>query len=77
MLDIILGNNNAVKIMLHIYHYGEIYPTAIAKDYNTSLSPVQKQLEKFENSGILISKLSGKTRVYSFNKKNPLSRPFI
>lgn len=77
MLDQILGSQTAQKIFLHIYHHGESYPSAVAKDFNISLGQVQRQFDRFETAGILISKLSGKTRVYQFNKKNTLTTPFI
>ena len=77
MLEKILGSDTAMKIMLHLIHYGEIYPSAVAKDYEISLSAVQKQFERFEEAGILVSKLIGKTRIYLFNKKSPTVKPFI
>jgi DNA-binding transcriptional ArsR family regulator len=77
MLEKILGSETAMKIMLHLIHYGEIYPSAVARDYQISLSAVQKQFERFEDAGILVSKLVGKTRVYLFNKKSPITKPFI
>ncbi len=77
MLDKILGSDTAMKIMLHLIHYGEIYPSAVAKDYQISLSAVQKQFERYEESGILVSKLVGKTRIYFFNKKSPTVKPFM
>lgn len=77
MLDKILGSEIAMKIMLHLVHYGEIYPSAVAKDYEISLSAVQKQFARFEEAGLLVSKLVGKTRVYLFNQKSPITKPFI
>ena len=77
MLDKILGSDSAMKIMFHLIHYGEIYPSAVAKDYQISLSGVQKQFQRFEEAGILVSKLVGKSRVYLFNKKSPVVKPFI
>jgi hypothetical protein len=77
MLDQILGSETAQKIFLHLYHYGESYPSAVAKDFNMSLGQIQRQFERFENAGILISKLSGKTRIYQFNKKFSLTAPFM
>ncbi len=77
MLEKILGSATAMKIMLHLIHYGEIYPSAVAGDYKISLSAVQKQFERFEEAGVLVSKLVGRTRVYFFNKKFPVTRPFI
>ena len=77
MLDKILGSETAMKIMLHLIHYGEIYPTAVARDYEISLNGVQKQFQRFEEAGILVSKLVGKSRVYQFNKKSPVVKPFM
>lgn len=77
MLDKILGSETAMKIMLHLIHYGEIYPSAVAKDYQLSLSGVQKQFQRFEDAGILVSKLVGKSRVYLFNKKSSTVKPFM
>ena len=77
MLDKILGSEIAMKIMLHMMHYTEIYPSAVANDYKISLSAVQKQFARFEEAGILVSKLVGRTRVYMFNRKLPTARPFM
>lgn len=77
MLDKILGSKTAQKIFLHLYHYGESYPSAVAKDFNVSLSQVQRQFDRFEDTGLIISKLMGRTRVSQFNKKNTLVKLFI
>lgn len=45
--------------MLDLFHYGEVYATGMAKDLGVALSPVQRQLEKFEAAGLLISKMVG------------------
>lgn len=76
MLDKILGSKTAQKIFLHLYHNGETYPSAVARDFKITLSQVQRQFDRFEDTGIIISKLSGRTRVYQFNKKNTLVKPF-
>jgi predicted transcriptional regulator len=70
MLELIFGNKTAVKILLHIYHYGEIHASGIANDYNIALTPILKQLERFELAGVLISKEIGRSRLYSFNPKS-------
>ena len=70
MLDLLLGSKTAKKLFLHLYHHGESYPTAVAKDMNISLGAVQRQFERFEKAGLIISKLQGRTRVYQFNSKN-------
>lgn len=73
MLDKILGSDIAAKCLLSVYKYEEIYPSAIAADFKLTKSAVQYQLERFEDSGVLISRLVGKTRVYLFNSKSPVS----
>jgi DNA-binding MarR family transcriptional regulator len=55
--------------MLYLFHYGEAYPSGIANDMSITLSQVQKQLDRFEEAGILVSKLMGRVRIYSFNPK--------
>ena len=35
------------------------------------MSSVQKQLQKFEDSGLLVSRLVGKTRLYTWNPRSP------
>ena len=74
MLEVLLGSKTAALIFLHLYHYSESYPTAVAKDLDMGLGQVQRQFERFENAGILISKLVGRTRVYMFNPKSPFAR---
>jgi DNA-binding transcriptional ArsR family regulator len=77
MLDKILGSKTAQKIFLHLYHYGDSYPSGVAKDFKISLGQVQRQFDRFEDAGIIISKLQGRTRVYEFNLKNgAIVKPF-
>ncbi len=75
MLDEILGRT-AQKILLHLFHYGETYASAVSRDLSTSLGQVQRGLDHLESSGLLISKRSGKTRIYTFNPKSPFTKPF-
>ena len=75
MLEGIFGNKTAEKVLLHIYHYGQIHASAIAEDYGIYSRSVLNQLERFENAGILVSKQIGKSRVYSFNRKSPYCKP--
>jgi len=75
MLEGIFGNENAEKVLLHIYHYGEIHASAIANDYGVALTPIKKQLERFEESGVLVAKNIGRARVFSFNPKSAYAEP--
>jgi predicted transcriptional regulator len=75
MLEGIFGNKTAEKVLLHIFHYGETYASAIAQDFDMSLNPIIQQLNRFEIAGVLVSKETGRTRVYSFNPKSAISKP--
>ena len=59
MIERVFGNATAEKVLLHVYHYGEIHEAAIAGDYNTAVTPIKNQWEPFENGFILIAKTIG------------------
>jgi len=75
MIEGIFGNLTAEKVLLHIFHYGSIHASAIAKDYDVALTPIIKQLERFEIAGILASKQAGRSRLYFLNPKSPFNQP--
>jgi len=77
MLDKIFGTKTASLTLLHLFHYGELHARDLARDIDISLSTVQKQLAKFEDAGIVVSKKIGTTRIFSFNKKSPLTKPLM
>tara|TARA_R110002049_G_scaffold291100_1_gene474789 strand:- start:229 stop:582 length:354 start_codon:yes stop_codon:yes gene_type:complete len=77
MIDKIFGTEKAGFILLYLYHYGEMHPRAIARGMEASVSAVQNQLKKFEDAGVIVSKTVGRSRVYFFNKKNPLTKPLM
>jgi len=75
MLEPILGSANAEKVLIFILARGEGYAREIARFFETSLNPIQKQLEKFEAAGVLVSCALGKTRIYSMNPRYPFRKP--
>jgi len=76
MNEKLFGNKTALMVLLQLYHHHEAHARGISTDLGVSLSPVQNQLDRFEKAGVLISKKVGQTRVYIFNMKSPLTRPF-
>lgn len=74
MLEKILGNPTAA-IMLHLIHFGEVNARDLAKDLDVSLSEMQDLFEGYEETEVLVSKKSGTSRSYSFNKKSPYAKP--
>jgi hypothetical protein len=69
-LDRIFGSVTTKRVLLHLFHYGEIHARAIAQDFNTSPSPFERQLNRLEDAGVLVSRLVGRTRLYQFNPKS-------
>ena len=75
MLEGIFGNASAEKILLYIEQYGEGYATEIARSFdNLTLHMAQRQLERFERAGALVSSLRGRTRLYSWNARYPFNK---
>lgn len=72
MIENLLGNQTLEKILLSIARYGNGYACDIAKTFDLSLYAVQTQLKRMEITGILVSKLYGKVRIYEFNPRYPL-----
>ncbi|MDQ3003806.1 MAG: ArsR family transcriptional regulator [Chloroflexota bacterium] len=71
MIEVILGSKNAERVLIYIYTRGEGYAREIARFYETDLLPIQKQLDKLEAGGVLVSREVGKTRPYVFNPRYP------
>ena len=75
MFEAIFGSAGAEKVLSYLEAYGEGYASEIARTFEVSLVSVQNQLLKFENAGILVSRMVGRTRVYSWNPRFVLLDP--
>ncbi len=69
MLEPIFGSKCREQVLQFILAFETGYATQIKNFYSIGLDPVQKQLEKLEFGGVLISQNIGKTIVYSFNPR--------
>jgi predicted transcriptional regulator len=69
MLEAILGSKNRERVLQFILANGEGYAKEIADFYDTSLDPIQKQLEKLELGGVLVSRNVGRTRLFTYNPR--------
>ncbi len=70
-LEVLFGGKAAAKVLLFIENYGDGYASRIAKTFDMPLSEVQKQLQKFEHVGILVSRMVGTSRIYTWNPRDP------
>jgi len=72
VLEGIFGNASAEKVLLYLEQYEEGYATAIARTFDDlSLNMAQRQLDRFERAGALVSTLKGRTRLYTWNPRYP------
>lgn len=71
MIETLLGSKNAERVLIYIFAREEGYAREISGFYQTGLKPIQLQLDKFEKSGVLVSRSVGRTRPYVFNPRYP------
>ncbi len=71
MLKPILDNSTKERILLTVMVRKEVYARDIASIFKIYLLSVQNQLKKLERGGVLVSRLKGRTRLYSFNPRYP------
>jgi predicted transcriptional regulator len=74
-LETLFGNRTTERILLHLFHYGEIHASGIARDYGSAVTPFVRQLNHLEGVGIVVSREVGRTRLYQFNPKSPYVTP--
>lgn len=65
----LLGNETAEKVLLYLENYDSAYPREVALAFGVAVSPVQNQFERLEREGLVVSRLMGKTRVYTWNPR--------
>jgi len=70
MIEDLLGNDTAEKVLLYLEQYGEGYASAIADTFEgVSTSMALAQLQRFEKAGLLVSESVGRTRLFRWNPR--------
>ncbi|MBE0497260.1 MAG: winged helix-turn-helix transcriptional regulator [Campylobacterales bacterium] len=69
MLEVLFGTVNRELALQYLLVFKEGYAREIAKYFDAPLPSIQNQLKNFENAGLALSKMVGKTRVYYFNPR--------
>lgn len=72
LLDVLFGNATAEKVLLFIAVNEDAYAQRMSEALGVPLSVIQKQLRRLENGGVLVSRLVGRTRLFSLNPRYPL-----
>ena len=76
MIAKLFNGKSAETVLLFLYAYNEGYASEISNFSGISLSSIQKQLIKFENAGLFVSQLKGKTKVFIWNPRYPFLEEF-
>jgi hypothetical protein len=71
----LFGNRTADLVLLFLFRHGEVYATQIAQELEIPVNMVQKQLERFERSGVIVSSLKERRRIYGWNAHYPALSP--
>ena len=71
MIEALLGSLNCERALIFLRARGQGYAREITRYFRTGLAPIQRQLDKLEQNGILYSELIGRTRVYKFDPRYP------
>jgi predicted ArsR family transcriptional regulator len=71
MLIPLLGTENSERVLIFLLTRSEGYAREIAQLFDTNLYAIQRQLEKLEAGGVLVSQTAGRTRLYQLNPRYP------
>lgn len=69
MLGALLGSVNKERVLVYLVARNTGYAREIARFFDVPLDPVQKALDGLERAGVLVSRVIGATREYSFNPR--------
>ena len=71
MLKPLLGSDSSERVLIFILARDKGYATEIANFFDMNLYAIQRQLDKYESGGVLVSHTTGRTRLYEFNPRYP------
>lgn len=69
MLNELFGGETTVKSLIYLAAMEEGYPLEISKACGISNTQVIRTLNKLEQAEVIISKVVGRTRIYSLNPR--------
>ena len=71
MLKPLFGTENSEWVLIFLLTRNEGYAREIAQFFDTNLFGIQRQLDKLESGGVLVSRTAGRTHLYQFNPRYP------
>ena len=73
-LETLFGSRSAAWTLLFLQNYGEGHARRIASVFGVPHNAIQRQLRRFEDDGILLSRMVGRSRIFTWNPRNPTVR---
>ena len=77
MLEGLFGNVIIERILFSLFVYEEAYALGLARLFDDSVNRFQQQLKRLENGGIVVSRLAGRTRLYTINPRYPFRQELM
>ena len=77
MIEGLVGNITAEKVLLYIANYGEGHISGIAKTFDLPRNQIRQQLLRLESGGILVARNMGRMRVFSINPRFPMKNELL
>ena len=73
--ETLFGSKSTNRVLFYLETYGEGYGREIARTFSIRPIQVQNQLKKLEEAGWLVGRPIGRTRLFTWNPRNPLVKP--
>lgn len=70
-LEALFGSRAAALTLLFIQNYGEGHARRIAVTFDAPITGIRRQLQRLEAGSLLVSRSVGRTRVFTWNPRNP------
>ena len=71
-LDALFGSRSAAQTLLYLQNYGEGYARQIATTFDVPHMAIQRQLRRLEAEGLLVSRMIGNTRLFTWNPRSAM-----
>lgn len=73
-LEAVFGNKSAAQTLMFLQNYGERHVNRIALTFAFSPTAIKRQLLRFESSGLLVSRVVGKSRLFTWNPRSSTAK---
>ncbi len=73
-LEVLFGSRSAAQVLLFLQNYGEGHARRIATTFEVAPMAIQRQLRRMEDGGLLVSRMVGNTRVFTWNPRSATAR---